>query len=68
MKRGASCLADLLRLLPSGLHAPLSAPCAQRVWASFLGGGVGGRYLEAQTGQARWEMVYWSSLYEVLMW
>lgn len=52
MKRGASCLADLLRLLPSGLHAPLSVPCAQRVCASFLGGGVGVGWIPRSTDKA----------------
>lgn len=43
--------------------------CVLREFAPlFWGVGWGGGYLEAQTGQARWEMVYWSSLYEVLMW
>lgn len=40
--------------------------CSESLHLFF--GGWGGGYLEAQTGQARWEMVYWSSLYEVLMW
>lgn len=42
--------------------------CSESLRLFFWGVGVGDGYLEAQTGQAHWEMVYWSGLYEVLLW